>query len=259
MKFSVKPNQLKLLILGTGVLGFLLRVLLYATGTDGRGFLVRFHWAGICLWLLTLASAGALLLLPRPIRGPERYSDAFPVSWVSAAGAFAAAVGTFITTISIPAPFENAIAIVTTLLGYTAAAAFAWIGFCRLVGAKPYFLLPTVVCLYFALRMVAQYRHWSADPQLQDYLFYLCGCTALMLNAYQQAAFTIGIGSHRALWITGLAAIYLCAAGLYGCQDVPLMLTSIIWVFTNLTDLSDKPRRRRPPLTMDDGTGSVIP
>lgn len=252
MKLSVKPNQLKWIILGAGGLGFLLRVLLYTTGTDEKGLLVSGHWAVIALGILTLAVAAGLFLLTKPIQGPQRYQDCFPVSWVSAAGAILAALGILVTTVSGIGSATDTIELVIRVLGFVSVAALAVVAVCRLTGAKPVFPCHAVVCVYFALRMVSQYRHWSADPQLQDYCFYLFAYGALMLAAYQQAAFDAGMGSHRALWVLNLASVYLCFLALYGCQDALLLFTAGIWAFTNLTALKAKPRRQRPALVLDE-------
>ena len=123
---------------------------------------------------------------------------------------------------------------------------------CRMTGAKPPFPCHAALCVYFALRMVYQYRRWSSDPQLQDYCFTLFALMALMLSAYQQAAFDAGIGSHRALWFLSLAAVFLCCPAMYGSRDWVLLLTCGVWAFTNLTVLSGKTRRRRPAMKLDE-------
>ena len=43
MRVCTKPNQLKFTILAAGVLGLVLRTILYATGIDGRGLLETGH------------------------------------------------------------------------------------------------------------------------------------------------------------------------------------------------------------------------
>ena len=58
-----KSEQLKYGTLGAGLLGLLLRVLLYSTGIDRRGLLISGHWAQIALWLLTAAVIGGIFCL----------------------------------------------------------------------------------------------------------------------------------------------------------------------------------------------------
>lgn len=247
MKLSIKPDLLKLLPIGAGLLGLSLRVVLYATGIDEKGLLIRGHWAAVVLWILTGAAIAALFALTRSIRGPEDYSAAHPASVLSGVGAFAAASAAVFTVmgewaVSEPLPLA---------VGFAAAVSLAIIGICRLSGRKASFLLHAIVCVFFAMRMIGQYRHWNADPQVQNFVFYLGAYVALMLHAYQQAALDEGLGNHRALWCTGLIAVYLCCVSLPGSTDTWLILGNAIWVLTNLTNLNTRPRRQRPALNLD--------
>lgn len=251
MKLSVKPNQLKYLILGAGGLGLILRAVLYATGVDEKGLLVSGHWAHFALWVLTALVFAALWLFTKEIQGPEAYRDCFPASTVRGIGAFAAAVMILITTLSGLSAIADRLDIIVTVLGAASALCLAYVGYCRLCGIKPGFLAHVVLCLFFALRMVCQYRAWSSDPQLMDYCFYLGAYVALMLTAYHHAAFDAGMGKHRVLWVLSLASVYLCAVSVSGGQDLPFLLGTLAWSLTALPSLTAKPRRKRPSLVMD--------
>lgn len=245
MALTVKERSLKYLILSAGTLGSVLRAVLYATGVDEKGLLVTGHWAGTGVWLLTAAVAAAMLILLRDLTGPEQYRDAFPASVFSAAGSILAGVAFLLC--GAPEAAEGNLAIAELVLRFAAAISLACVGFCRFAGRKPFPLLHGAVCLYLALRMVCQYRLWSADPQLQNYCFCLGAYLALMLTAYQLAAFDAGFGSHKKLWTCGLAAVYLCAVSLAGNGEAFFLLCSGIWTFTSLSSL--KHRRRKPPVT----------
>jgi len=237
MPLAVKPNRIKLLLLSAGALGLLLRVLLFAAGTDEKGLLISGHWAQICIWLLTAAVALGLFLLLRKCSGPEHYPAAFPGSIFSAAGCILA--GCAIVLSGAPTAAQGKLALAELVLRFAAAGALLALGFFRFTGRRPSFLLHGAVCLYLALRMICQYRLWSSDPQLQNYCFSLGSYVALMLTAYQFAAFDEGIGNHRTLWLCGLSAVYLCMLALVGSEPL-LMLCCGIWVFTNLSRLSEK-------------------
>lgn len=252
MKFSVKPQLLKYLILGTGGLGLVLRILLYTTGMDEKGLLITGHWAHIAIWLLTAVVAAAIFFFARPIEGPADYRDCYPVSLPAGVGALAAAAGILIASFSEISAAQMPVQKVVWIFGFVTAAALVLISLCRLMGAKSHFLLHAAVCIYFALRMVSQYQLWSSDPQLQDYCFYLTAYVALMLSAYHHAAFGADMGNHRALWMVSLAAVYLCCLSLKGTQDTLLMLTCGLWAFTNLTSLTLRPRRQRPALVLEE-------
>lgn len=251
MKSDLKPNCLKFLIPGCGVLGFALRFLLFATGTDGRGLLVRNHPAAIALWVLTAAVGAVLLFFGRHLEGPTAYADAHPVSFAAFLGCLAAAGGVAVTGAQSFGDFTAALDVFIWVLTFAAAACLACVGVCRLLRLKPYFLLHVVVCIYFALRLVTLYRRWSFDPCLHDYFFHLGAYLFLMLTAYHHAAFDAAMGSHRALWFCSLAGVYLCCTALYACQEPLLTAGCAIWCITGLTNLTVKERRVRPALNLD--------
>ena len=251
MKFPMKAERFKILILGAGGLALALQRLLYSSGVDGRGLLEKGHWAAVTLWILTAGVLAAVYLFTRKLEGPADYADSHPASVSAALGALAAMVGLGVTSVQSFGEFSNQLTLLGWVLGVLSTVAFGCIGFCRLSGRKPHFLLHTGICLYFALRMVMQYRLWSFEPQLIDYCFYLCAYVFLMLASYQQAAFDADIGNHKAAWFSGLISFYLCCLSLKGTPDTCLMLGCGIWVFTNLPKLHIRRRRQRPALHPD--------
>ena len=253
----VNAKNLKILLPAAGALGALLRCILYLTGTDEKGLLVTGHWACISIWILTAAAAAVLSLGCFKLRGPDEYRDCFPASFFGCLGTFAAATAFLLTAVpdwrNALSPLETAAA----ALSFGSAAALVYVGICRFRGDQPRFFAHTIVCISFALRMVCQYRVWSADPQLQNYCFYMAAHVCLMLTAYQFAAFDTGMGSHRALWFFGLASVYFCLLCLWNGTSPMLMLCCAVWVLTNLTELTVRPRRVRPALKLDeDGEGA---
>ena len=252
MTKPVKTHMLKYLIPAAGGLGLILRVLLYTTGMDGRGLLVRGHWTAVALSILSLLVAVVLYLSTRSMEGSPEHRTACPASVLGAIGAFAAMAGIGITTVSEFSTFSSRLNLIVWVLGLCAAVAMGCTGVCRLTGGKPPFLLSAATCLYFTLRMVSCYQYWSSDPQIQDYCFYLGAYVALMLTAYHHAAFHADAGNHRALWFFSLAAVYLCCLSLQGGRDVWLLIGCAAWAFTNLTDQSPRPRRSRPELKLSE-------
>lgn len=251
MKLSLNPKQFKKLILGASILGFVLRIMLYTTGVDGRGLLRPTHWSNICLWILTTLTAAVLILRCRTVAGPERFKDCHPASLRAALGAFAAMAGIGWVTLRDFGKYTDRLNLIVLVLGLCSTAAFLCIGLCRLTGRRTHFLLHTVICVYFALRMVSQYQLWSSDPQLQDYCFHLTSHVTLMLTAYHHGAFDAGMGSHRALWFFSLASVYLCFLSPFKTGDIWLLLGCSIWALSNLTQLTVRQRRPRPVLNLD--------
>ena len=235
MKPAAKPTQLKLLALTAGLLGFLLRAVLFATGIDHKGLLVTGHWADISVWVLTGLMALGIFWFCRDLKAPASYQAAFPASVAGAVGCILAGAAFVFCPVEVTG---SNLVMAELVLRYGSVAALICLGFCRFTGRKPFFLMHCIVCLYLALRLVCQYRIWSADPQVQNYCFYMGAHLALMLTAYQLAAFDADTGSHRNLWISGLSAVFLCLTALANCVEPFLLLCCSIWIFTNLSCLN---------------------
>lgn len=252
MKLSVKPHLLKYLVLAAGGIGLVLRALLYALATDEAGFLPRNHPLSILLVALTLVVLAGLFLLSRPIAGPERFDDCFHPSIPGGIGCLLAAVGILLTTISEMAGPTDSVGLIVLVLGFASVAALLVAALSRLMGSKASFAFYVVVCLYFCMRMVSQYRTWSAIPQMQDYCFQLLACVSLMITAYHHAAFNVDMGRHKSLWFFSLMSVFLCALSLAGPENQLFYLGAGIWAFTNLSNLTARKRRERPNLQLEE-------
>jgi hypothetical protein len=246
MKSNTKSQQLKLLTICSAAAATALRAAHYAFGTDGRGLLVVGHWSVIGLWAVTVGFILALLLLGCGIKNPAHGTELPSASPVSAVGCFALAAGLVITALQQFGESFLTADLLFWALGLLVAIGLLVAGICRLSGKKLYFLIHAALCLFFTLRMIIQYRNWSADPQLQDYGFYLCAHAAIMLASYHQAALDAGMGNLKALWISSLGAVYLCCAAMPRCDDALLMGCCALWALTNPAALPVRKRRIRP-------------
>lgn len=236
MALKVQARTFKYLIAAAGILGFALRSVLYSTGIDEKGLLVTGHWADSGCFLLTAAVAAVLFLWCRERTGVVRYTDAFPPSVLRAAGSAAAGFAIlFSSNPMIPSPV---FAVTEPVLRLVAAASLLFVGFCRLTGKKPLFLLHSCVCLYLGLRLIGQYRIWSVDPQMQNYCFYLGAHICLILACYQLTTFDADFGNHRKLWGIGLAAVYLSILSLANCEEPLFLLGCSFWIWTSLSNLT---------------------
>lgn len=245
-----KSNQVKLkaLILCAGLLGAALRAVLYTTGIDEKGLLVTGHWAHTAVLVLTLLVSGVLIFCCRNIRGPESSRDSYPASLVPALGALVGAAGFCMAGLSGLKEASFLLDRVTAWLCIGSAAALVYAAGCRFAGRLPFFGAHTLVCVTFALRMVCQYRLWSSDPQLQDYVFFMLAHVGLMLTAYHLSAFDAGMGHHRTLWFLGLGSSYLSLLCLYGCKNRLFMLCCGLWALMSLSNLTPRQRRIRPAM-----------
>ena len=116
-------------------------------------------------------------------------------------------------------------------------------GITRALGKRPFFLLYVAVCMFFLVYIVTQYQLWSANPQMQDYVFALLAAMALMFFGFYEASQEAGCGNSRMKLGMGLAAIYLCLAELARSSCPALYLGGILWVLTELVTAEKRVKR----------------
>lgn len=243
MEHKANQTKLKALILCAGLLGAELRMVLYTTAMDHKGLLIAGHWAATAVLVLTFLVLGVLVFCCRRIRGPQDYRDSYPASLIPALGSLICAVGFLVTGLGDLKEVTLSLDRIAAWLSILSAAALVYAALCRALGKCPFFGAHALVCITFALRMVCQYRLWSSDPQLQDYVFYMLSHVGLMLTAYHLSAFDAGLGHHRTLWFLGLASTYLSLLSVYGCKNRLFMLCCALWALTCLSNLK-RPGRR---------------
>lgn len=255
MEHKANQTKLKVLILCAGLLGAGLRAVLYATGVDEKGLLIDGHWAQTAVLALTFLVALLLVFFCRGIQGPEDSRDSFPPALLPALGSLIGAAGFCIAGLSDLKAAAFQLDRVTAWLCLGSAAALGYTAVCRFLGRLPFFGAHALVCITFGLRMVCQYRLWSADPQLQDYVFYMLAHVGLMLTAYHLSAFDARMGHHRTLWFLGLFSAYLSLLCLCSCGNSLFMLCCALWALMGLSNLTPRRRRVRPSME----TGEEMP
>lgn len=243
MYARTSKKSLPWLALVLGIIGLVLRQSLYALAVDSRGLLVPFHPLEIALWCLTAAALGYLIWSAWTQGGEPDYEANFPPSLTAAAGHVLAGAG-ILATVLLSGPQTGGVGGLWRLLGFLACPCLAAAGICRGMGKKPFFLLHMVPCLFLMLHIVAHYRLWSSDPQLQDYVFSLFACLSLMLFAFYNGAYDADICHRRMQLGTGLAAVYLCTVCLTSDAGLWLNLGGIAWAVSGLCCLEGKKGER---------------
>ena len=224
-------RKLAVMVLLFGIAALSMRKALYATAVDVKGLLLRGQPLGIALVALTL---GALIWIVLAVWQQENVVNCESGRLLPAVGELAAGAGIFLTVRTGNMIVGGSLADAWYWLGLAASvclllAALAW-----LFGKKPFFLLHVVVCLFFAVHIVTRYQLWSANPQLQDYVFALLGAMALLFFGFYTAAREADCGNERMRTGMGLSAIYLCLAELARSACPALYLGGTVWVLTQL-------------------------
>ena len=238
------PIHLPWFIPATGLLGIGLRVWLLADGFDQKGLLVTGHPAAALIWILTALVLAVLIISCLPLVQASKYSFNYPASYTGAAGEALAAIGILAACIQTLSGAVDGVTLVCMILGFLAVPALGHSAWCRLKGTKVPSALHSIVCLFWMMRLVCQYRIWSPDPQLQDYCFQLLATVFLMLSSFHRAAFDADMGQRRLSAIFQLGAVYFCMISIPGCQDWLLYLCCGVWTVLNLCNLLPMPNWR---------------
>ncbi len=245
MKNIFSPKNLPWAVLAASGIGLLLRIWLLIAGTDEKGFLMSGHPADILLWILTAATIAMVLLCTRRLQQAAKYQFNFPQSMTGAIGCALGAAGIAIVSVAELLSYDDTLALVSAIMGLLGAGALGYLGYCRQKGLHPSVLCHTVISLFLMLRLINQYRHWSSDPQLQDYCFQLLATVCLMLAAYHRATFDANAGNRRPHAFFHLCAVYFCCLSLAGTDGIAFYLGTGIWMLTDLCSLIPMPEQPR--------------
>lgn len=242
-KFTIKHSALPFLVLGAGGLGLVLRVLLYTLTVDSRGLLPRNHPLHIATVVLALATAGFLVWRLQKLGGSRNYRKNFPASIPAGIATIVSAGWMLMLGFSLLKQAAGRLDWMLVALAFLSTLCLLYTGYCRLLGKRPLFLAQGIITVFCVVYMVSQYRIWSANPQVPDYLFHVFACVFLSLTGYYATGFSVKIGSRRMLLFCGLMALFLCFLALAGQGDGTFYFGGGIWAFGSLCTL-DPPKRK---------------
>lgn len=244
----LKPAYLPIAALASGLIAMLMRLWLFALGTDDRGLLPSATFPDVFSWILTALMLAFLFLSTRKLTGATKYSFNFRPSMLSAVGMLLGAFGILFTCLAELLSGGERLGVFSSVMGILAAAMLIFIAYCRWNGMKPMFLLHGLVCLWLMFHLVSHYRLWSAYPQLQTYAFELLAIIFLMLACYQRAAFDAGNGNRSAYAFFTFAAVFFCIAAIPGSASAVFYIGSAVWMFAtpcNLKPLASSQKNDR--------------
>jgi len=182
-----------------------------------------------------------LVLVLRTIGGDGTYTDSFPPCYLSgglmiaAALAMVWAIPGLVLTVQPPVAEGMSLAVASftglavQYLPWAAAVSMAVLGVYRMLGKRPWPIFGGIICLFYMLMLVTNYRLWSADPQLQDYAYQLLAGVLLMLCSFHRTCCDAGVIQRKKLLATGLGAAVCCMASLSGDFQWGFYLASGLW------------------------------
>lgn len=235
-------KNLPVFVAGLGAAAAVLRWLMYAFLVDDRLLLPENHFLQWLVAGLSVAACVMVILSVRKLDGHPGYRKNFGPSLQAAMGMALAAVGIGVTVLTERTPSGGMFDLPWRVLGAAAAVCFCWMAYDRFRGKKPFFLCYVEVCIFLAIHMLNNYQYWSGNPQTMDFVFSLVGCVALMLFAYHQAAFCVGLGKRRMQLFFGLMAGFLCIAALSRTDYWYLYCGCGAWALTDLCRFTPVPK-----------------
>lgn len=226
MKQLRKPSVSAAIFALGGIAAMALRFWLLKAGVDDRGLLAAGHLGYILSYILCLGLPVAFLLLMGKSSGQLHFT-AKPIASV---GFFVQAVGFGIAAWTLLTYTTLAMRTATGILGIAAALCAVIAGIYAIRGYRthPLFFCPGT--LFFVCFLFCRYQQWSAEPELQRYIFQLAAAVSSMFALYQRSALGVNIGSRKWYLLWSRSAILLCLAAIPGSQ-LPLLWLSLAMFF----------------------------
>ena len=225
----LQSNNLPLVTLAVGVLATGLQLWLFATGIDQKGLILENHPAIYFTLALCFGFVAILYHCLYELPKAPAYSALYPASITAGLGNLLA--GCAVLTVQLNWGY------IGTLLQWAAALSFAYLGFCRATKRRPSFIAAGLICVFFMLFSVSQYRLWSSEPQIIGHIYPLFACIFLIFTAYHHAAMDLDGGNRkRLLFFSQLALLFSCIS-LFG-ENRLLYAGAVIWNFTGICSVS---------------------
>lgn len=209
-----KPKMIPFLTFGSGIVLFLLRLWLIATGLDERNLLRPEHPANALSFLVLAVGLGLLYLCLRPLSGKPAYQKLFSKSPFALFGSVLGSISILITVFRDYTDVADKATLLCCVLGVAAAVGLLIAGILQWQGKRPSVVCHSLVALFLMVYLVCRYRHWSAEPELQEYFFQLLASVFLMLTAYYRACLDALVGSRRQFVFFNYASVLLCFSAL---------------------------------------------
>ena len=247
MKHLTKSHILATGVLGVGLIGWYLQLWLYRTGFDSTGLLKAGYPAAVIPWILCVAAVVGIGIYIRPVNGPVPYKKLFPKSRFAFVCSLIGAVGILITDISEIMAKQDAITILSGVLGVFAAFCLVIAGLLRMLQLRPRYWLHGIVTIYLMIHLISQYRAWNSEPQLLLYCFQLLASVSLMFSLYYRTLLDSEKSYRRAYLFCTCSAIFFCCLSLNG--ETPLFYLSLGILMTGSL-CSMAPGKDMPPMEL---------
>ena len=222
MKQLKKPSVSAAVFALGGIVAMLLRFWLLDSGVDDRGLLVTKHLGYILSYVLCLALPVSLCL----VLGKGKRQLHFAPTVFSAVGFFVQAVGFGLAAWTLLSYTTLVMRTATGIFGILAALCAVVAGIYALKGYRTHPLFFCPGALFFACFLFCRYQQWSAEPELQRYVFQLLAAVFSMISLYQRSALGVRMGKGKGYILWSRSTILFCLAAVPGSQ-LPLLWLAV--------------------------------
>lgn len=257
MKRFINSKSISLLVLLSSLLAVALRIWTRGSGPDANGLFAHKTLAWGLLWLLTAATAAAIVFAVRGLKRPGSYRENYPRSVIAGLCSVPAAIIFLISgytqlrnTVGKMLPGTTIVDTITGIFALVAGVCLLLSALHRFLGKKPFFLINGLVCLYLALRLFNRCQLWSNEPQLIIVVFPFLASTALMLSAYHRLCFDVDLGNRRWAAFWTLMSVYLCLVAMLSFEQPLFYGLCALWQMANLCSMRPLKRKAQvePPV-----------
>ncbi len=218
MKQLSKPSVSAAIFALGGIAAMLLRFWLLKSGVDDRGLLIPGHLGYILSYVLCLGLPTSFVLL----LGKGKDHLHFATTPIASVGFFVQAVGFGIAAWTLLSYTTLVMRTATGILGIISALCAVVSGIYAIRGYRTHPLFFCPGALFFVCFLFCRYQQWSAEPELQQYVFQLAAAVVSMLALYQRSALGVNVGSSKLYLLWSRSAVLLCLAAIPGSQ-LPLL------------------------------------
>lgn len=226
---KLTPKKLPHIALIGGILALAVRTWLFLTGIDGKNLVMDTHPGNALTYILIALTLGLIFLVVRPV--PEKMCYPFRKSLPAMVGAACAGVGILYTTIRELPGKSGVLGTLSWVLGLLAVLALLIGGAMRYQGRRPSYFLNALVTAYLMVHILAQYRGWNNESQLQMYLPQLFASVFLMISAYYRTALDSGSTQVRSFLFFNYGAMFLCCLAIGSLSPI-YYLGMVVWTAT---------------------------
>ena len=218
MKQLTKPSVSAAVFMLGGIFTMLLRFWLLNAGVDASGLLIRGHLGYILSYVLSFALPVCFLVL----LGKGQRKLHFSPTALTAVGFFAQAIGFTFAAWKLLTSTSLVMHTATGFFGILGAIFAVIAGIYAIRGYRTHPLFFCAGALFFACFLFCRYQQWSAEPELQRYVFQLLAAVLSMVSLYQRSALIVNEGSGKRYLLWSRSAITMCLAAIPGSQ-LPLL------------------------------------